>query len=130
MAVKFLLLAGVTTPGPSATSPMAHQPAVAAGGPEVAADAAGMACEMATAVLGRNGCGLTFGLYSELKPGMRWEYMLWSMSCNALGQPVKVHTPPPPPHPTPLPPPAGCEKIWKWEAHTHLNKVPIARRSN
>ena len=46
--------------------------------------------ERAAAMLGREGCGLMFGLYSELKPGMRWEYMLMSMSCNALGQPVKV----------------------------------------
>ena len=51
----------------------------------------------ATPILGEGGRGLQFLLASELKAGMRWEYALLSMSCDARGQPLKVA--PGPDHP-------------------------------
>jgi hypothetical protein len=83
------------SPGLPDSNPPGGQPVEAAGGSGSAGERGGER-ERAAAILGQNGCGLQFGLYSELKAGMRWEYMLMSMTCNALGQPVKV-----PPFPLP-----------------------------
>ena len=91
---KSILCAAASTPGLSASSPGNGQPVEATdtGSPAAVAEGAGVSAhDRAAAMLGREGCGLMFALYSELKPGMRWEYMLMSMSCNALGQPVKVY---------------------------------------
>lgn len=59
-----------------------------------AADSAGHALQkqiQAETLLGKEGRGLQFALYSELKAGMQWHYVLLCMSCNAHGQPCKVH---------------------------------------
>lgn len=50
-------------------------------------------CGRAEGVLGRSGCGLSFFLASELKPGMRWHRVLLCMSHDRRGLPVKASNP-------------------------------------
>ena len=41
-------------------------------------------------ILGEDARGLQFSLVAELKTGMRWEFMLCTMSCDRRGVPLKV----------------------------------------
>lgn len=42
------------------------------------------------ALLGKEGRSLQFALYSELRSGMQWGFILLCLSCNLYGQPQKV----------------------------------------
>ena len=88
---RICLPAGSVSPSPGMILPpsTAVQPREGA----AAADSAGHALQkqiQTETLLGKEGRGLQFALYSELRAGMQWHYVLLCMSCNAHGQPCKV----------------------------------------
>lgn len=87
-------------PNISSPAPVPSQPPAAAPGAAASASAAAAPrgsetnqerADRVSRILGPAGKGLQALLCCELKAGMIWHNSLIILSCNAIGQPVKVH---------------------------------------